>query len=301
MCIILDHFKKESGPATVLLVGIPSFDGFVPGSEGGIPDAVPSYWFILRGSALLVARDGASFDLPLTTDAARLGLSSERAHPIGTLGATPCRALGVPPETNAPTGWAFEEVRSFFGTISERFFAVVARALEIVEWDRTHRFCGSCGSPTGLKPGERALECTACGQLSYPRISPAVIVAVIRGERILLARARRFPSGMYSVLAGFVEPGETLEECVAREVREETGIEVRDLRYFASQPWPFPHSLMVAFTAEHESGEIRLDPAEIVDAGWYAADSLPRLPEPITVARRLIDWFASGAGEGRNR
>ena len=301
MCIILDRFKKEYGPVTFLLVGIPSFDGFVPGGEGGILDAVPSYWFILRGSELLVARDGASIDLPFTADTADLGMPSERAHFIGTIGATPCRALGVPAETNAPAGWAFEGVRSLFGSISERFFAVAARALEVSEWDRTHRFCGSCGSPTGLKPGERALECTACGQLSYPRISPAVIVAVIRGERILLARARRFPPGLYSVLAGFVEPGETLEECVAREVREETGIEVRDLRYFASQPWPFPHSLMVAFTAEHESGEIRVDPAEILDAGWYAADSLPRLPDPITVARKLIDWFAAGAGQGRSR
>jgi NAD+ diphosphatase len=106
---------------------------------------------------------------------------------------------------------------------------------------------------------------------------------------------------MYSVLAGFVEPGETLEECVAREVREETGIEVRSLRYFASQPWPFPHSLMVAFTAEHASGEISVDPVEIVDAGWYSADSLPQLPDPITVARKLIDWFASGAGPGRSQ
>ena len=146
-----------------------------------------------------------------------------------------------------------------------------------------------------MKPGERALQCTACGYLSYPRISPAVIVAVVRGKSILLARARRFPPGMYSVLAGFVEPGETLEECVVREVREETGVEVKNIRYFASQPWPFPHSLMVAFTAEHASGEIRVDPEEIVDAGWYTVENFPHVPDPMTVARRLIDWFAAGA------
>jgi NAD+ diphosphatase len=297
----LDHFNKERCPATFLLVAIPSFENFVPGGESDIQDAAPSYWFILRGSDLLIARDGASIELPLTPETAYLGLPSERAHLIGTIGTTPCRALGVPAETHAPAGWEFEEVRSLFGTISERFFAVAARALEISEWDRTHRFCGSCGSPTALKPGERAMHCTACGHLSYPRISPAVIVAVIRGERILLARARRFPPGLHSVLAGFVEPGETLEECVAREVREETGIEVRNLRYFASQPWPFPHSLMVAFTAEHASGEITVDPAEIVEASWYSADSLPRLPDPITVARKLIDWFAAGADQARSR
>jgi NAD+ diphosphatase len=257
-----------------------------------------SYWFIFRGSDLLVVRNGESIDLPLAPDARSLGLSDGRAHFIGTVGATACRSLGVPAETPAPSGWTFEGLRSLFGAISERFFAVAARALEISEWDRTHRFCGSCGSPTALKPGERALQCTACGHLSYPRISPAVIVAVIRGDRILLARARRFPPGLYSVLAGFVEPGETLEECVAREVREETGIEVKNLRYFASQAWPFPHSLMVAFTAEHAAGEITVDPAEIVDAGWYSADALPRLPDPITVARKLIDWFVAGPGAG---
>jgi NAD+ diphosphatase len=285
----------------VSFVAIPSFDAFVPGDEKEPHEDEPSYWFILRGSDLLVARDGASIDLPFMTDTGLLGFSAERAHVIGTLRATLCRAVAVPVETAAPEGWAFEGVRSLFGTISERFFSVAARALEISEWDHTHRFCGSCGSPTALNPGERALECTACGSLSYPRISPAVIVAVIRGTRILLARARRFPPGLYSVLAGFVEPGETLEECAAREIREETGIEVKNLRYFASQPWPFPHSLMVAFTAEYASGDITVDPGELVDAGWYTADTLPSLPDPITVARKLIDWFAAGPGVERSR
>jgi NAD+ diphosphatase len=285
----------------VSFVAIPSFDAFVPGDERELHQAEPSYWFVLRGRDLLVARDGASIDLPFMTDTGPLGFSAERAHVIGTLRAAPCRAVAVPVETAAPAGWAFEGVRSLFGTISERFFSVAARALEISEWDRTHCFCGSCGSPTALKPGERALECTACGSLSYPRISPAVIVAVIRGKSILLARARRFPPGLYSVLAGFVEPGETLEECVGREIREETGIEVKNLRYFASQPWPFPHSLMVAFTAEYASGDITVDPGELVDAGWYTADTLPSLPDPITVARKLIDWFAAGPGVERSR
>jgi NAD+ diphosphatase len=278
-------------------VAIPSFDDFVPDAEERTGGDRPSWWFILRGSDLLVARDGDSIDLPLTADLSELGLSSERAHAIGRLGETTCRTLGVPVDTGAPAGWAFEGVRSLFGTITERFFSVAARALEVSEWDRTHRFCGSCGAPTRLNPGERALECTACGALSYPRISPAVIVAVTRGKSILLARARRFPPGFFSVLAGFVEPGETLEECVAREVREETGIEVRNLRYFASQPWPFPHSLMVAFTADYASGEIKVDPSEIVEADWYTADTLPNLPDPISVARKLINGFVSGKGQ----
>jgi NAD+ diphosphatase len=278
-------------------VAIPSFDDFVPG-EPPKTESASAYWFIFRGSELLVSRNGDSIDLPLVADTARLGLSPARSHSIGTIRTTTCRALGVPDETPAPQGWTFEGLRSLFGTISERFFSVAARALEISEWDSTHRFCGSCGSPTALKPGERALQCTACGSLSYPRISPAVIVAVVRGRRILLARAQRFPPGMFSVLAGFVEPGETLEECAVREVREETGIEIKNLRYFASQPWPFPHSLMVAFTAEHAAGEIVVDPAEIVEADWFGAGKLPSLPHPTTVARKLINWFVAGPGAG---
>jgi NAD+ diphosphatase len=245
-----------------------------------------------------VAHNGESFELPLASDLASLSLSEEGAHVIGTVDGTPCRALGVPRDTTAPAGWSFEGVRSLFGSISDRFFSAAARAMEIVDWDRSHRFCGECGSPTARKQGEMAFACTACGALSYPRISPAVIVAVVRDGRILLARARRFPPTMYSVLAGFVEPGETLEECVVREVREETGVEVKNIRYFDSQAWPFPHSLMIAFTAEYASGEIRVDPTEIVDAQWFTVGTFPRLPDPITVARRLIDWFAAGPGRG---
>ena len=290
------HFIKEWHPATILSVAIPSFDSFVPGGEIGNADPGPSYWFVFRGSDLLVARSGESIDLPLSVDTNGLGLACERSHTIGTIGTIPCRSLAVPVACAEPAGWRFEGLRSLFGTINEVFFVVAARALEICEWDREHRFCGSCGSPTALKPGERAFECAACGHLGYPRISPAVIVAVVRDRRILLARARRFPPGMFSVLAGFVEPGETLEECVGREVHEETAITVKNLRYFSSQPWPFPHSLMVAFTAEYESGEITVDPSEIVEADWFAADSLPFLPDPITVARKLINWFVAGPG-----
>jgi NAD+ diphosphatase len=277
-------------------VAIPSFDSFLPCGEERARDAAPCLWFILRGSDLLVSHDGDSIDLPGHDDVLRFGFPPGRAHLLGIVSGTHCRVLGVPVETAAPEGWKFEGVRSLFGTISESFFAAAARALEIDEWDRTHRFCGTCGSPTALKTGERALACTSCGHLSYPRISPAVIVAIVRGRSLLLARARRFPPTLYSVLAGFVEPGETLEECVAREVREETAIEVKNIRYFASQPWPFPHSLMVAFTAEHASGEIRVDPEELVDAGWYTVDNFPSLPDPMTVARRLINWFAAGPG-----
>jgi len=254
----------------------------------------PSLWLVCQGSSILVSQGESAVRVPLAEDLATIGLSTDCSHLLGAVRGHVCRAAGVPVGTPAPAGFRFAALRSLFDGMSYDFFAVAARALQVVEWDYSHRYCGKCGTPTSLRPNERARECPACGSLSYPRISPAVIVAVVRDERILLARAARFPPGFRSVLAGFVEPGETLEECVHREVREETGIEITNVRYFASQPWPFPHSLMVAFTAEHKSGEIVVDGVELMDAAWYGADTLPEIPGPMTVARRLIDWFRDG-------
>jgi NAD+ diphosphatase len=190
----------------------------------------------------------------------------------------------------------FVGLRQLFGLLGDGFFRVGGYASQIVEWNQTHQYCGRCGAESVDDPEDRAKRCPRCGLKSFPRIAPAVIVAVTRGERILLARARRFPVTLYSVLAGFVEPGETLEECVAREVGEETGVEVDDLRYFGSQPWPFPHSLMIAFTAAWAGGEIRVDEREILDAGWFAADALPPIPDKVSIARRLIDRFVETRG-----
>ena len=274
-----------------------SFDRFVPGlsHDDGV---APGFWLVFRESSLLVSMDDSPTLIPFAVEIPSLDLRAGQAHFLGTAEGHPCLAAEVPAGAFPPEGWRFVGLRSLFSAVSDSFFGVAARAFEVVEWDRTHRFCGRCGAPTRAKEKERARECPACGLPSYPRISPAVIVAVTRGDRILLARAPRFPPGLYSVLAGFVEPGETLEECVRREVREETGIEVRAIRYFASQPWPFPNSLMIAFIAEHARGEIVIDSAELVDAGWYTAGALPQIPDRITVARRLIDWFTSGRGEG---
>jgi NAD+ diphosphatase len=278
-------------------VGLLSFESFVPGISPAGDETTPAHWLAFRGGDLLVARAGDAISVPLAPGLQALGLSAGHSHYLGLADGTPCRAAEVPAEAAAPAGWSFEGLRALFGLLADSFFSVAARALEVLDWDRSHRYCGACGTATVLKEGERARECPSCKSLSYPRISPAVIVAVSRGDSLLLARARRFPPGFYSVLAGFVEPGETLEECVRREVMEETGIEVANLRYFSSQPWPFPHSLMIAFTAEHAAGEIRVDESELVDAGWYTVDTLPHIPDPITVARRLIDgWIASRGG-----
>jgi NAD+ diphosphatase len=294
----LIHFSVKSYPVTFQSVIVPTFDEFAPGNQEQARLTGPSYWLIFQGGRILISAGEGNSRLPFLEDLSSLGLEVERAHYLGMADGNPCRTVEVPTDVPAPEAWTFEGIRSLFGRISNGFFAVAARALEVLEWDRTHRFCGTCGTAPTFKEGERARECPSCGHLGYPRISPAVIVAVVKEDKLLLARARRFPPGFYSVLAGYVEPGETLEECVAREVREETGIEVKNLRYFASQPWPFPHSLMVAFTAEYAGGEVRIDESELLDAGWYAADALPSLPDPITVARRLINWFTARAKEG---
>jgi len=253
-----------------------SFDQFTLGdreAEGASPE---SWWFVLQGTRLLVSRAGGQPSIPLAADLGGLGISAVDPLYLGIADGRPCRAVEAPAGQAVPDGWSFEQVRSLFGLIGDRFFTAASRALQLLEW-------------------ERARECGACGELFYPRISPAAIVAVVRADQLLLARARRFPYGFYSVLAGFVEPGETLEQCVQREVREETAVEVKNIRYFASQPWPFPHSLMVAFTADYAGGEIRCQDGEIADARWFAVDHLPALPHRLSVARRLIDHAVADA------
>jgi len=266
------------------------------------PDPVPpaSLCFVYQGSRLLVRRgrqaDGlapASPGVEVLSEAElrERGLQPLRSQFLGSSAGRTCFAWELDPQAPTPDGLEFVELRGLWGLLSDEEFWLAGRAFQIMDWDRTHLFCGRCGGPMQAKTDERAKLCPACGLVSFPRVAPAIIVAVVRDGTILLARARRFPTVMYSVIAGFVEPGESLEQCVHREVREEVGVAVRDLRYFASQPWPFPHSLMVAFTAQHAGGEIRVDEREITEAGWYPPDRLPRIPDSISVARRLIDWF----------
>ena len=215
-------------------------------------------------------------------------------HFMGDLEGVPCVAMTLPDGSELPAGFSAAGLRSLFFRIPDTMLALAGRASQVVEWDRTHRFCGRCATPTRDKTYEYAKECPKCGLTAWPRVSPAMMALVTRGRDMLLARSRRFANtSMYSALAGFVEAGETIEDCVAREVREEVGVEVTNLRYFGSQSWPFPHSLMVAFTAEYAGGDIRLDDDEIVEARWFAADALPQMPPSVSIARKLIDATAA--------
>lgn len=229
--------------------------------------------------------------IPKVESLAEFGLAPLHTHYLGKLDGHPCFAAELPEHSVAPVGMGFRGLRTLFGLLDDLHFTIAGRAIQIVNWDQTHQFCGRCGVRTEPKRDERARVCPQCGHLSFPRLSPAVIVAVVKDSRILLAHAGHFPEGMYSVLAGFVEPGETLEESVQREVHEEVGLRLKKIRYFGSQPWPFPHSLMIAFTAEYAGGRITVDGVEIVDAQWFSVDKLPRIPGKISIARQLIDWF----------
>jgi NAD+ diphosphatase len=250
-------------------------------------------WFAFKGDKLLVFEDGP-VSVPLAPE---LDLDVTFRWEIGELDGHACWAVET--DSEAPAGMIFRDLRSFFFGVDEDFFRMAGRAKQLVGWHATHRYCGRCSGKTEPVSGELAMRCTRCGMMHYPRLSPAAIVLVQKGDQILLARSPGFPQGLYSVLAGYVEPGESIEETVAREIREEVGIEVRNVRYFGSQPWPFPHSLMIGFTADYADGELSLDPGEIEDAGWYTTDDLPQLPPETSIARAMIDDFVTRHGSHR--
>lgn len=261
-------------------------------------DEDPEWWFVVRDEAVLILGDEQAPVIPRARDVSQIGMAVEQRYFLGTLAGRRCWAASVATGIAEPANASWGGLRALFSLLPDDLLAVAGRAMQVVAWDRNHRFCGRCGTPTQALETERARRCPACSMMAFPRISPAVIVLIEREGEILLARSARFPAGMYGLIAGFVEPGETLEETARREIMEEVGITVRDLTYVASQPWPFPNSLMVGFTAKWAGGEITPDPAEIEDAQWFHPDALPALPSKISIARRLVDEFVLNATGG---
>ncbi len=276
--------------------------------------------FVFSGDELLVQE--VDLALPTLAALAPLELQAAQFYPVGLLGEQYCQTTWINKDTHATqgtpgtksggssvsgasgraigagavevpylsgTGLAFRKLRSLFGVMDEALLSVVGRAFQISNWARTHRFCGACGTATVHVAGERCVKCPACGFMAYPRISPAMMVLIRRGDSILLARHKTSPAPFFTALAGFVEAGESVEEAIHREVFEEVGLKVRNIAYFGSQPWPFPHSLMIAYTAEFDSGEITIDEAEIAEARWFGPDdALPKIPFGVSIASDLI-------------
>lgn len=247
--------------------------------------------FIFDQGKLFIKNSGDRISIPDVHDISGSGISVTDELNIGSLDGRPCYAAAVGSGAQPAQGFEFKPLRSLFSQLQEDLIWVAGRANQLVYWQQTHRYCGTCGHPSEDKIDEGAKVCPRCGLVNYPRLSPAVIVAVVNGDKILLARNKRFQIPMFSVLAGFVEPSETLEQCLQREVREEVGVEVKNIRYFGSQPWPFPNSLMIAFTADYAGGEIAVDNTEIMEAAWFSRDKMPRVPPKLSIAGQLIDWF----------
>ncbi|NGZ77231.1 NAD(+) diphosphatase [Saccharibacillus alkalitolerans] len=273
------------------------YDRYIPALSAE-PSDLPAYRFVfLAGTANLLLNEGSGLEaIPSAADAAELGFEPSRSLYLGTLGGAPCYAAEAPEGAVPPDGTAFLPLRSLYEVLDEDLFHLAGRALQMLNWDATHRFCGRCGTTLTLADRDRAKVCPNCGLSQYPRLSPAVITAILKDGKILLAHAAHFQNDMYGLIAGFAEPGETLEDCVRRETMEEVGIELGEIRYFGSQQWPFPNSLMIGFVAEYAGGEIAVDGEEIAHAAWFGPDELPNIPPKVSIARKIIDWYAEEYG-----
>jgi NAD+ diphosphatase len=269
---------------------------FRPIYKPGISTPGTGRWFLFHKGNLVLQRGNSTVPFVEPNNETKsefyFPLSSlRRFHYLGTLWDEPCWSAAI--DETIPPGDDWEEVtlRSAYGRISPEELQAARFASHLLYWDGNTRYCGACGNPTIDKPDERAKLCPVCGTVTYPRISPAVIVAILDGDRILLAHNRRFISKFYSLIAGFVEIGESLEDCVHREVYEEVGVTVKNLRYFGSQPWPTPDSLMLGFVAEYAGGEIRVQEQELYDARWFSPPDMPPLPAGDSIARKIIFWY----------
>jgi NAD+ diphosphatase len=257
---------------------------FLPAVAPGA-DTTPEAWCFafVDGQLLLVER---AERLDLTPQPWSLFQPHEPVrHYLGQLDGIDCWAFTL---KEPPPGFKRSPLRAAMMQVGEPLMGVAGRAAQILEWDRAHRYCGACGTPTELQANERSRKCPACGHTAYPRLSPAMMVLVWRDGEVLLARSPHYVPGVYSALAGFVEAGESIEQCIHREVAEEVSVQVTDLRYYGSQSWPFPHSLMIAYTARWTDGAIVKQEGEIEDAQWYPLDALPKIPPRFSISGHLI-------------
>lgn len=253
-------------------------------------DGDEAYYFVFLGADELLSITEHGIPRPVTADEFRwLDVTVDFRHYLGRWENRACYVLAA--SGAAPEGFAVSGLRGWLGRVDPDFFYLAGRAKQIAEWNRDHRYCSRCGALNDDHAEDRAKHCPACGLITYPRLSPSIIVLVRDGEKMLLARNARWPTGMYSTLAGFVEPGESIEQTVHREVAEEVGIQVKNLRYLGSQSWPFPNSLMLGFHADYDGGDIVCQEGEIAEARWFHFRELPNVPGGTAISRWLIDAF----------
>ena len=256
-------------------------------------DSGDALYFAFKGDQL-ICKNNSGMPEPVTGDDFRwFDVEVQSKHFLGRYQGNASYALGV--KGDIPEGYGLTGLRGILGKTSMPTFYLAGRALQIVEWHNTNQYCGQCGEPTDSHPQDRAKLCNKCGLIAYPRLSPSIIVLVTKGEEMLLARNAAWPAGMFSTLAGFVEAGESIEQTVHREVFEEVGLKVRNLRYFGSQSWPFPNSLMLGFHAEYDSGDILCQPDEIAEAKWFNKNNLPQTPPKTAISGWLIEEFINPA------
>jgi len=248
-------------------------------------------YFTFFNGNILVNKEGNTIKIPNLDEIKKLNIKYENEFFLGEIISKSCFGIEASLEFNLPENYELIPLYEFGALIDEEFFLAAGRANQILNWDKTHRFCGRCGSKTENKKDELAKVCSSCNHVMYPVICPAIIVAVTKGDKILLAHNSGFKNNMYSLVAGFVEAGEDIKSTIKREVFEEIGIKIKNIKFHMSAPWSFPNSLMIGFFAEYESGEIKVDGNEIVHADWFTKDSFPTIPQKFTLARKIIDEF----------
>lgn len=259
--------------------------GADPGGEG--------CWLLLRGNELALVAAGEALELPVGALPAELAHLAGSAVYLGFWDGRPCRAVSLPWDQALPPGLQLENLLASDPRVDIGLLSLAGRAGQMLHWQNNSRICSRCGGANEALPGESGKKCRDCGYAHFPHIHPCVIVLIHRPGEVLLARKAEWPAGRYGLVAGFVDFGECFEEAVSREIAEETGLRVRDIRYVGSQCWPFPSQIMAGFEAAWEGGEVQVDPKELEDARWFALDQLPQLPPRRSIARYLIDhWLA---------
>ncbi len=250
------------------------------------------YWFIFcKGDLMLERKADGTYTIPLAEEAPVEIKAWSHVLNITPVDDIPVKTFSIDaPVTDHPL-YEMCGLRQSYYKLSPVLYLKAGKCQELLYWDKNTRFCGVCGAPMAMHT-DISKRCTACGKEVWPQLATAIIVLIRKGDEIFLVHAKNFKGEFYGLVAGFVETGETLEEAVRREVKEETNLKIKNLRYFGSQPWPYPCGLMVGFMADYDGGEVHIQHSELRNGGWYHIDHLPQLPEKLSIARRIIDaWL----------